>query len=129
MIKGKVLKILSQTKVLINLGNVQGVKEGMKFVIYDEGEMITDPTTKEPIEKLELVKGEVQIIQVQEKMSVGESFRIETRTTPPMWYSTIAALSETSTENVKVEEPLTTKKIQETIPSPLKEGDFVRSKE
>lgn len=85
MLKGKVLKILSQTKVLINLGSQHGVKEGISFVIYDEGEMINDPTTNQPLERLELVKGVVKIIQVQQKISIGESYRLETKTYPTHW--------------------------------------------
>lgn len=124
MLKGKVLKILSQTKVLINLGSQHGVKEGISFVIYDEGEMINDPTTNQPLERLELVKGVVKIIQVQQKISIGESYRLETKTYPnPLASLTFGTIKET----VKVEEPLTNKKIEETMPSPLKEGDLVRS--
>lgn len=127
MLKGKVLKIVSQTKVLINLGSQQGVKIGMRFVIYDEGEMITDPTTNQPIEKLEIVKGEFEIIQVQQKISLGESFRIITKKTTPPWVDAYASMTETTTQKIKVEEPLTMEKIKEALPTPLKVGDLVRS--
>lgn len=80
MLKGKIVKFISQTKVLINIGSQQGVKTGMRFIIYDEGEMINDPTTNQPLERLELVKAEFEIIQVQQKISIGESFKIKTKT-------------------------------------------------
>ena len=124
MVKGLVVKILSPTKVLINLGSLQGVTKGMRFVIYEEGEMIKDPTSSQPIERLELVKGEVQIIHVQQKMSIGESFSIETKTTPP--YSAITAMA-TTKEEIKVTTPLTKEKVEEISPGPLKVGDLVRS--
>jgi hypothetical protein len=124
LVKGLVVKILSPTKVLINLGSLQGVTKGMRFVIYEEGEMIKDPKSSQPIERLELVKGEVQIIHVQQKMSIGESFSIETKTTAP--YSALTAMA-TTKEEIKVTTPLTKEKVEEISPGPLKVGDLVRS--
>lgn len=98
----------------------------MKFVIYDEGEMIIDPVTDQPLEKLELVKGEVEIIQVQQKISIGESFKIKTKTVEhDVFYDPFGPTKQT----YKVEEPLTREKIQENLPTPLKVGDLVRSLE
>jgi hypothetical protein len=124
MVKGVVVKILSPTKVLINVGSQQGVAKGTRFVIYEEGEMITDPTTNQPLEQLELVKGEVEVTHVQLKIAVAESFKIETRTTP--LYSALTSMAST-TEEIKVVTPLTKEKIQEVTASPLKVGDLVRS--
>jgi hypothetical protein len=122
-LKGYILKILSPSKVVINLGRQQGITKGMKFVIYDEGDMIIDPKTGKPIEKLELVKGEVEVIHVQENMSTAESYTIEKRTA----YTPLAMMSPyAAKEEVKVTKELTKEKVKEISPSPVKVGDIVR---
>jgi len=121
MLKGNILKILSPSKVLINLGRLQGVTKGMKFVIYDEGEMIKDPKTGQDIENLELVKGEIEVTHVQEKMSIAESFVVERRT-----FSPISMGHPYPTQEVKITRPLTAEKVKETTASELKVGDLIR---
>lgn len=131
MLRGKIAKILSQTKIVINIGNKQGVKIGMKFVIYDEGEMIFDPEDNQPIEKIELVKGNFEITQVQEKTSIGESYKIETKYFPGLYESleAMASFGGKYVENTKVSVPLTKAIILEEVkePTQLKVGDLVRS--
>jgi len=123
LLKGRVVKVLSPYTVLINLGKASNVKKGMKFVIYEEGEMIKDPTTEEDLEKLELVKGYVEVTHVQEKISVAESFITEKRI-----YRPFDILSEFQAREITVTEKkqLTPEKIEEPKPSPVKEGDLVR---
>jgi hypothetical protein len=135
LLRGRIAKIISQTKVAINIGSNSGVKPGMKFVIYDEGDMINDPVTNQPIEKLEIIKGNFEITQVQAKTSIGESFRIETTYLPSVYdaFTTLSAIGSGlgKTERTKVEVPLTKEKIEEKVitPTPLKIGDLVRSVE
>jgi len=126
MLTGYVLKILSPSKVLINLGKEQGVKKGMRFVIYEEGDMITDPKTGKGIEKLELVKGEIEVIHVQQKISIAESYTVEKRTA----YTPLAMIYPYSTkEEVKVKKELTEETVKEVLPSKLKVGDLIRQVE
>ena len=105
-LKGYVLKILSPSEVIINLGKEHGVERGMRFIIYEEGEMICDPNTKEPIEKLELVKGEVKVIHVQQKISIAKSLVKEKRPVLdplfPLRYKEEIVEVEKQLENVKV---------------------------
>jgi len=123
LLKGYVMKILNPSTVIISLGRLNGVKKHMKFVIYEEGEMIIDPKTKAQIERLELVKGEIEVVHVQEKVSIAESYSIEERTA----YSPLATMFPYSTkEEVKIKKHLTREKIEEASPSPLKVGDLVR---
>jgi hypothetical protein len=122
LLKGKILKILSSYSVVISLGREQGVKRGMRFIIYEEGEMIKDPETKADIEKLELVKGEVEITAVQEKISIAESFKTVKRVYDPLNISYIYPREVIDKEK----KALTEEKIEEPSSPKVKVGDLVR---
>lgn len=77
MISGKVLKILDSKTVVINKGSIDGIIENDKFLIYNIGEEIIDPDTKESLGNLELVCGEAKVTHVQEKISTLKSSKIE----------------------------------------------------
>jgi hypothetical protein len=114
---GYVLKVLSQYKVLISLGRKDGVFRGMRFVIYEEGDMVNDPKSGKPIERLELVKGTVEITHVQERMSIAESSFVERRVYMPLPYP--------QPQVIKEKERLTI----QAIPEPkleVKVGDLVK---
>lgn len=119
-LRGRVAKIISPSKIAINLGLKDGVEVGMKFIIYEEGEMICDPETRESLEPLELVKGKVEIINVQEKISIGESFEIISTT-----IDAIYSMREKYTTRIKT--ILTDEEIVEPKPGPIMIGDLVRS--
>ena len=121
--KGKVLKILDRYSVVINLGGRNGIKKNMKFIIYEEGDMIKDPVTNADIEKLELVKGEVTVTTVQQMISVAESFEIAKKV-----YNPLFVIRDYSQEyEVKERIALTKEKIEAPIISSIKVGDLVRS--
>jgi len=126
LLKGHVLQVLSPYKVLISLGRQQGVRKGMKFIIYEEGEVIYDPKSRKPVEKLELVKGEVEVIHVQERMSTAASFETEKRIYGPIWDLSMYTTRE---ETVTIRKKITEEEIKEPLPSKLKEGDLVRQLE
>lgn len=69
----KVASVESEFRVVLNAGEVDGVRAGMTFVIFELGDDIIDPDTGESLGKLERVKGKIEITHVQEKMSVGTS--------------------------------------------------------
>lgn len=69
MIKGKVVRVLSEHEVIISVGLNQKVERGMDFVIYKEDEHIFDPTTGEDLGAFEIVKGRVIVTHVMENMS------------------------------------------------------------
>ena len=121
-LQGHVVKILSGYSIVIDLGTKQGVSLRDKFVIYELAEPILDLDGKE-LERLELVKGEVEITHVQELISVGESFKVEKRTSVPF-----AAID--FMRSVEYTEKVT-RKIAEGAesppkPGPVKVGDLVR---
>ena len=73
MIYTKVAKVLNSTSVILAAGSDDGVKEGMEFVIFDLSEMIRDPETGEELGQLELVKGRVYAVHVQDKLTWAQT--------------------------------------------------------
>jgi len=72
-IEGKVIRVLSPTELVINLGSSSGVSETSRFVIYSLGDEIKDPDTGELLGQLEIVKGRAEAKHIQEKMSTIRS--------------------------------------------------------
>lgn len=79
-IKGKVVKILDEYSVVVDVGSVNGVEEDMEFVIYEEGEPIEDPDTGEEIGNIEFPKARVKPYHIMENMTVMESSETEIET-------------------------------------------------
>ena len=90
----KIVKILSETEVVLGAGEESGMREGMEFVIYQDGEEIFDPETKESLGTLEIVKGYVTVINVQTKISIAKTHTHSVTRTRQVYSSSIlAALS------------------------------------
>jgi hypothetical protein len=61
------------TKVVINRGSVDGVKDGDRFLVYDIAEEeLVDPEAGESLGRLETVRGVGVATHVQERMSTLE---------------------------------------------------------
>jgi hypothetical protein len=71
--KTKVVKILSETELVLGSGSNNGVREGMEFVIYEDGDEIIDPETKLSLGTLEIVKGYVTVVNVQPQLSITKT--------------------------------------------------------
>ena len=71
MIQTKIAQILSPTRVVLAAGGEQGMQVGMEFIIYELSDSILDPETKEPLGQLELHKGRVRVVHVQERMATA----------------------------------------------------------
>jgi hypothetical protein len=76
-VEAKILKLLNLSQAVIDLGDVDGVYEGQKYIVYELGDMIKDPESGKDLERLEHIKAKVKIIQVQKKISVVEGYRTE----------------------------------------------------
>ena len=75
-IRGKVARILDARELVINVGSRDGVIVGMYFDVLDpKGEDIKDPDTGEILGSLERPKVRVQIVKVQERLSVASTYR------------------------------------------------------
>ncbi|MBI4837697.1 MAG: hypothetical protein HY806_00795 [Nitrospirae bacterium] len=55
----------------IDVGNLAGVKQGMKFVVYKEGKAIRHPKTGEVLDVETIPTGEIEIKTVKDQTSVG----------------------------------------------------------
>ncbi len=61
----------SGKKVSIDLGRRAGVKEGMEFLVYKEGNVIKHPKTGEVLDVEQIETGKVKVVSVRGKISQG----------------------------------------------------------
>ncbi len=73
-VEGKVAKILDDQSLVLNVGRQHGVTQGMVFCIYATVEDVTDPDTGEPLGTWEAVKGYVQAVHPQDKLTVCRTY-------------------------------------------------------
>lgn len=71
-----VLKILDPYRVVINGGSQTGITDKDRFLVYELGEDLIDPETKELLGRLEIVKGTGKPVHIQEKLTTIESTRM-----------------------------------------------------
>ena len=76
-IVGKVAAVVDDTTLVLNVGSVHGVREGMLFAIVSEHQEIEDPDTGESLGNWEAVKARVIVSHVQEKMCTVRSLLAE----------------------------------------------------
>ena len=75
-IRGKVARILTSRQLAFNIGREQGVTVGMKFDVLDpKGDDIHDPDTGDVLGSLYRPKVRVEIVHVEERLSVAQTFR------------------------------------------------------
>ncbi|MBE0426748.1 MAG: hypothetical protein IBX72_08880 [Nitrospirae bacterium] len=75
---GKIIKA-EGNKVVINLGAKDSVKQGMRFNILIEEAPFRHPVTKEPLGHVELLKGKLEIREINSDSSVGEVIQGEAK--------------------------------------------------
>jgi len=73
-----VAKVIDDYKIVINKGSTSGVKENALYNVIELGDDIIDPDTKEVLEKLEIVKGIVKPIHIQENITTLVSCKYQT---------------------------------------------------
>lgn len=79
VIRGKVAKIINSRELVLNVGEDNGVVEGMIFEILDpKGEKIYDPETEEFLGSLEIAKVRVKVKTVEKKLSIAITYRKKT---------------------------------------------------
>ncbi|MEA3436219.1 MAG: CsgG/HfaB family protein [Thermodesulfobacteriota bacterium] len=66
-------------RVSIDLGRIAGVKKGMEFIVYKEGQIIRHPKTKEILDVETIETGKIVITKVRNKISKAD---IVKETTP-----------------------------------------------
>lgn len=81
LIEGKIADVFiinNQHSIAINKGSEDGVRENMRFMIYERGKEILDPDSKAILGFFEYTKGKVKITQVNQKYSIAKSDERET---------------------------------------------------
>ena len=86
----KIVKIPSEYEVVINAGKNKSISVGDEFEIYEPGEEIFDPDTKESLGILDYIKDTVQAVTVLEKLTICKHIT----TSPSNLISTIASLTQ-----------------------------------
>jgi len=66
----KIVKIIDENRLVINLGWSHGVKQNDKFAVYVTGDEVFDPDTYQSLGTLDTVKCYLRAVDVLEKMSV-----------------------------------------------------------
>jgi hypothetical protein len=69
----RVVRVLSDYEVVINVGKSAGVRTNASVKIYTLGDMIKDFETGEELERLEIVRGIGRVTNVQDKISTIRS--------------------------------------------------------
>ena len=60
---------VSGENIIINLGENRGISEGQRFVVRTDGEVLTDPTTGEVLDRIEgEVTATIEVTRVREKI-------------------------------------------------------------
>src|SRR5688500_18772914 len=76
MIRAKVAKIIDAHTIVLNKGSADDVEVGMRFAVLNRnGAEITDPDTGEVLGSVDVEKTVVKISDVQERVSVGRTYR------------------------------------------------------
>lgn len=123
---GKVIKIFSETSLLVNLGKKDGLKKGDRLVVIEKGEEMKDPESGESLGELELVKAELVAADVQEQMSMlrTESRGADTMSVP---LSTLMVRDSIKTDRDQEKMAVAPGEISgNPALSPIKTGDVVR---
>lgn len=72
--EAKVAKIISDTQIVINQGEANGIKEGTKYHIIDKkGEVVIDPENGSELGTLDILKAKVVVKTLYPNMAVCEN--------------------------------------------------------
>ncbi len=75
-IEGKVARILTNRRLIINKGSDDGVGLGMRFAILSPvGLDVRDPDTDEPLGSVDVARTVVKVIAVDERLCTARTFR------------------------------------------------------
>lgn len=69
----KIVKIISEYKVVVNAGSNSFIKEDDILEVYQPGQEVTDPETGESLGTLDFVKAKLRVVDVFPKMCVCEN--------------------------------------------------------
>ena len=123
-ISGQVAQILTVNELVLNKGENDGVRVGMRFAVLNrQGTHIKDPETGEDLGSLDIEKTVVKIVRVQDRVSVGRTFRTYKKGGGMLGLSVgMFAPASTEVENLKLASAPLKEELDETA-SYVKIGD------
>ncbi len=97
--KGKIVKILTDKALVIDLGVKDGLSLNDSVHVISEGEEITDPDSGDVIEKLEYIKGTLRVTHLQDGIATCAPYS-EPRSVESSLYRTVSSdMARVSMEN------------------------------
>lgn len=74
-IEGRVAQVLNERQLVINRGELDGVRDGMKFDVLSESLLpITDPETNQVLDNLDRIKARVIVTQLRDRVAVCSTY-------------------------------------------------------
>jgi hypothetical protein len=71
----RVVSVYNEFRIVINRGREHGIEEEQRFLLYELGDEIVDPSTNESLGRLEVPKGTGTVLHLQDKMATIQSDR------------------------------------------------------
>lgn len=71
---GAVAAVLNDRELALNIGAEAGVREGMRFQVLEKERLITDPTTREELGRVQREKVKIKVVEVHPRFSVARTF-------------------------------------------------------
>lgn len=71
----QVVSVYNDYRIVINRGSEHGIEVGQRFLLYELGDEVVDPSTNESLGRLEIPKGTGTVLHLQDKMATIQSDR------------------------------------------------------
>ena len=118
----KIVKIVSEYKVVVNAGRMNFIREDDTLEVYQPGQEVTDPETGESLGTLDFIKAKLRVVDVFPKMCVCENRETKSK-------SIFVNISQSLTYEEKLPLNVQTTDISggyEGVDKKIKVGDLVR---
>jgi hypothetical protein len=117
-LQARVAQILNARELVINIGELAGVKHGMKFAILSESPTeIRDPETNELLDTIDRVKVKVRANEVRPKVTVCKTYLVRTIPGGPLYANLGIRFGDLTKPPEKVVDTL--KAVDKDLPAPL----------
>jgi len=74
---GKIVAMTDKFTLVMNKGSEHGVELGDKFMVVGLGQSIVDSDTQEELGRLEILRGNVSVVHVQERIATARSCKFD----------------------------------------------------
>lgn len=115
---GNVIRIIDEYSILINLGKNDDVRKGKKLEVFEPGEMIIDPLSKEELGSLDYIKDTLEVVNVYDNFSTCQHIDVEEVTVG------LAAFA-SPLERTKTKRTIKTLNVNKTEINPMKVHDKI----